>query len=222
MFGKLRRHLWGGYGAAALLAVFAGCQDQSVGGGLPLGAADSKDPQSITARMLFSDPCQDVPNKSAVSRELVKAVNAERAKQRIAPLKVNDTLTQLAEFYACRLADGGFFAHVDPVYGSTVESRAADFGYAFLNIGENLAAGQESVEQAISAWMNSPDHRAVLLNPAFTEVGVAVKKGGPSGPYWVQEFGRPVTAGEEGAAVIAVPTSTAAETAGKSSQPPSH
>jgi uncharacterized protein YkwD len=201
-----------------LLALPAGCQDQSA---LPFGASDSNDPQSIAARILFSDPCQDFPNEQAVIRDMVRAVNAERAKQKLPPLKANDTLMQLADFYACRLVEGDFFDHIDPVYRSTLESRAADFGYAFIKIGENLAAGQTSVDQAVAMWMESPSHRAVLLDSSFTEIGVAVKNGGKSGPDWVQELGRPVTAGEEGTSAASGLTTTAAsEAAAKPSQAP--
>src|SRR5438477_249764 len=80
-------------------------------------------------------------------RDLIHAVNAERAKLKLAPLKVNDILSQTAEFYACRLIDGEFFSHTDPFDGSSVDSRASNFGYAFLKVGENLAEGQDTVEQ---------------------------------------------------------------------------
>ncbi len=127
---------------------------------------------------------------------MIDAVNAERARHKLAPVHGEATLMQIADFYACRLVEGGFFAHEDPIGGSTVDGRAADFGYAFWKIGENLAAGQQSVDEAMAAWLASPSHRAILLDPAFTELGVAVKAGGPNGIYWVQEFGRPITDGE--------------------------
>ena len=173
-----------------LAAIAVGCQEQS----LPLGQTDAT---QSTARLLLTDPCQDVANRQSMMRDLVHAVNAERAKLKLAPLKVNDILTQTADFYACRLIDGEFFSHTDPFDGSSVDSRASNFGYAFLKVGENLAEGQDTVEQVISEWINSPAHRANILDPAFTEIGVAVKIGGPMGRCWVQEFGRPVTAGEE-------------------------
>jgi len=209
MVSKQLRQFCRGCGAVAFLILAAGCQEQST---LPLGANGLNVPQSFAARLLLADPCQDLSNKQAVVRDMVKAVNAERAKQKQPPLRVNDTLSQLAEFYACRLVEGDFFDHVDPVYSSTLESRASDFGYAFLKIGENLAAGQESVDETITAWMNSPEHRRVMLDPTFTEIGIAVKNGGKNGPYWVQEFGRPVTAGEDTSAASPAPASKPAAT----------
>lgn len=197
-----RRHLRLGVGTLFTFALAAGCQDQQA---LTLGSSESNDPRSIAARLLAAETCQELPNKQVALRDMVKAVNAERARQRVAPVHVNDTLAQIADFYACRLVDGDFFDHVDPFYGSTLDSRATDFGYAFLKIGENLAAGQTSVDKTIADWMNSLAHRAVLLDPAFTEIGVSVRTGGAGGPYWVQEFGRPVTAGDESAPTASQP-----------------
>src|SRR5438067_2037566 len=104
-----------------LAAIAAGCQEQN----LPLGQTDPSAPQS-TARLLLTDPCQDVANRQSTMRDLIHAVNAERAKLKLAPLKVNDILSQTAEFYACRLIDGEFFSHTDPFDGSSVDSRASN------------------------------------------------------------------------------------------------
>jgi len=189
-------------GAIAALLMGAGCQDNS---SLPPEQSAPTDPQSITARLLMVDRCQDPAAKQTLVRDMIKAINAERIRSKIAPLHVSDTLTQLSEFYACRLAEGDFFSHVDPYNGSTVDSRATDFGYPFLKIGENLAAGQRTVEQTMTELMNSPGHRANILDPTFTEIGVSVKDGGSFGQYWVQEFGRPVTAGEYSGAAASAP-----------------
>jgi uncharacterized protein YkwD len=162
----------------------------------PLSAPNLLGPAASTSRSR-SGACADVQDKSALIRQMVDAVNAERARHKLGALRPEPTLMQIADFYACRLAEGGFFSHEDPFGSSSLDTRAADFGYAFFKIGENLAAGQESVDEALGAWLASPSHRAILLDPAFTEIGVAVKAGGPNGIYWVQEFGRPITDGEE-------------------------
>jgi uncharacterized protein YkwD len=189
------RHSVAMHSALALLALSGlACQDQQ---NLPLGPSDAQDPQSLAARLLFADPCRDIANKSTAARDLLRAVNAERVKAKLPALKPNDTLTLIAEFYACRLVEGDFFSHVDPFDGSTVDRRASDFGYPFLKIGENLAAGQRDAEQTLLEWLNSPGHKANILDPSYTDVGVAVKEGHKSGPFWVLEFGRPITAGDE-------------------------
>jgi uncharacterized protein YkwD len=147
--------------------------------------------------VLNVSPCADPTNREVLIDGLAEAINGERGTRQLPALRLDHTLTQISEFYACRLVDGGFFAHEDPFDGSTVDVRAANFGYAFLKIGENLASGQRSVAEAVAAWMASPAHRANILDPAYTEIGAAVKVGGDAGTYWVLEFGRPITANAE-------------------------
>lgn len=171
-----------------LVAGASGCEDQQV---IPLTPLDLTTSLGSASKARNPAPCADLSDEDRVVRQVLAALNAERAKHQLRPLKLDPTLMQLADFYACRLVDGRFFQHVDPYDGSTVDTRAADFGYAFVKIGENLAAGQRTVDQAIADWMRSPSHRANILDPAFTEVGIAVKGGGELGLYWVNEFGRP-------------------------------
>lgn len=171
-----------GFAVGALLGL-GGCQDVQI----PFLNSSPTD-EVAPARTI----CTDAPGHEALAQDLLAAINAERAKKRLAPLRASNTLMQVADFYSCRLIDGRFFDHVDPFDGSTVDTRATDFGYAFQKVGENLAAGHKSAKDALSAWMESPGHRANLLDPSFTETGIAVKTGGDYGWYWVQEFGRPI------------------------------
>ncbi|HKQ47715.1 MAG TPA: CAP domain-containing protein [Phycisphaerae bacterium] len=177
--------------AGALLTA-SGCDSQDAS---PLSASSLLGPAAATDR-IRPGACIDPAGEQILIRRMIDAVNTERAKHKAGPVHGEETLMQIADFYACRLVEGGFFAHEDPFGGSTVGSRAADFGYAFDKLGENLAAGQESVDEALAAWLASPTHRAILLDPEFTEIGVAIKAGGPSGVYWVQEFGRPLVEGD--------------------------
>lgn len=172
--------------------------------GLSVGVAagcQQDDPNSLRAIIGDSiapagpvDPCVKTDDNDRLIADLLDRVNHERQKRNLQPVKRNDTLDRIAEFYACRLIDGGFFSHVDPDDDSRIDSRAGDFGYAFRKIGENLGAGQYSVEQVMREWMRSPGHRANILDPDFTEIGLAVRLGGEHRVYWVQEFGRPLTA----------------------------
>lgn len=186
------------------LAFGAGCEDQT---SIPLAALTGLgSPSPQASRHILSDPCRGVLDLDRLAQEMLDAVNAERAKAKLRPLRLDPTLSQIAGFYACRLIDGGFFQHVDSDDESTVVTRAGDFGYAFLKIGENLAAEQRTVKEVMAAWMNSPGHRANILDPAFSEMGIAVKLGGEYGIYWVQEFGRPLTDGPLPAAPALSPT----------------
>lgn len=210
----MKRHITSLHAACLGLSLMtaAGCQED---GSLPL---PSSIVQQRTSKGVSADACSDPIDAAGLRLAMLNAVNAEREQHRLAPLQLNSTLDQVADFYACRLVDGGFFSHVDPFDGSTVATRSADFGYAFWKIGENLAAGQPSVERAVSDWMSSPGHRANILDPAYTELGIAVKTGGENGPYWVQEFGRPITEGP--APAPRVDSSPSSEQMRKSSSQP--
>jgi uncharacterized protein YkwD len=118
-------------------------------------------------------------------------VNEERASQGLAPLTTNSVLADMAGSYACEMVEGGFFDHNSPITGSTLGSRALQAGYYFKKVGENLAGGQTSPEQAMSEWMASPGHKENILNEDFVEMGTVVRTGGHYGWYWVQEFGQP-------------------------------
>ncbi|MFQ6047833.1 MAG: CAP domain-containing protein [Phycisphaerae bacterium] len=135
--------------------------------------------------------CQVPEQAESFVERVVELVNLERTSRGLEPLSVNATLTQIARDYACQMITGGFFAHTNPLTGAGLADRANQYGYGFLKIGENLAAGQQSPEQVMQAWMDSPDHAANILDDEFVEIGVAVRTGGRYEIYWVQEFGLP-------------------------------
>jgi len=122
---------------------------------------------------------------------VIELVNDERARDGKPPVSANAVLTRIAEDYACEMIEGDFFDHVSPITGSTVGSRALQYGYYFRKVGENLAGGQASPEQVMSEWMASDGHRANILDEDFVDIGVAVRTGGEYRIYWVQEFGLP-------------------------------
>ena len=120
---------------------------------------------------------------------VVELTNLERQQAGLAPLAPNPNLAQAAQGYADVLAFGDCFAHTcGPV--PDFAQRLGDAGYAgWTALGENIAAGQPSPEDVVAAWMASPGHRANILNPAYTEIGVGAAVGGPYGRNWTQEFG---------------------------------
>jgi len=168
--------------------------------GLAAVGCQESDPGSLRAIMgddfapsLAANPCIRAEDAERLTTQMLERVNQERRKRHLTALRRNDTLDRIADFYACRLIDGGFFSHVDPYDDSRIDTRAGDFGYAYRKIGENLGAGQISVDQVFRDWMRSEGHRDNILDSDFTEIGLAVRLGGTHGVYWVQEFGRPLT-----------------------------
>ena len=122
---------------------------------------------------------------------IVALTNAERARVGVAPLVGDPRLTAVAQRYTEVMAATACFGHAcgpTPQLGARV---AAAGGARWGFLGENVAAGQPTPERAVAAWMASPAHRAVLLDPEFTALGVGRTLGGPYGSYWAQEFGTP-------------------------------
>jgi uncharacterized YkwD family protein/spore coat assembly protein SafA len=119
--------------------------------------------------------------------EVVKLVNAERAKAGLAPLKENWELSRVARYKSQDMIDNNYFSHTSPTYGSPFQMMK-DFGISYQAAGENIAAGQRTPAEVVDAWMNSEGHRKNILSPTYTEIGIGYVKGGSYGHYWTQMF----------------------------------
>ncbi|MFE9612535.1 CAP domain-containing protein [Streptomyces sp. NPDC006012] len=124
---------------------------------------------------------------TAAEAQVLKLVNEERAKAGCGALTASGPLTRLAEAFSADMAARDFFDHTDPD-GRTPWDRASAAGVSGLG-GENIARGQADAAAVMEAWMNSPGHRANILNCDFTTLGVGVHFGS-GGPWWTQDFGR--------------------------------
>ncbi|MFI6354664.1 CAP domain-containing protein [Streptomyces sp. NPDC050743] len=145
----------------------------------------SKTPKAPKAPKTSAAPVA-VSTASAVEAEVLKLVNQERAKVGCSPLAANPSLSKLAESFSDDMAARNFFDHTDPD-GKTPWDRAAAAGITDLG-GENIARGQADAAAVMQAWMDSPGHRANILNCDFKTLGVGVHFG-PGGPWWTQDFG---------------------------------
>lgn len=116
-------------------------------------------------------------------------VNAERTARGLRPLAADQRLTSVARAYADEMRSGDFFDHTAPD-GSTPGSRVSDAGYRWSTVGENIAMGQRTPREVMTAWMRSPDHCENVLAPGFTELGVGVV-GARRDAVWVQNLARP-------------------------------
>jgi uncharacterized protein YkwD len=88
------------------------------------------------------------------------------------------------------MANNNYFDHKDRD-GRTPGDRAELAGYSGQQIGENIAAGQDTVRRVVDGWVSSPGHCANLMNPGFQELGAAyaVDPKSDSGIYWTAMFG---------------------------------
>ncbi|MEU0193825.1 CAP domain-containing protein [Streptomyces afghaniensis] len=139
----------------------------------------TKAPQKPSAPAALSE-------ESAAAAQVLKLVNEERAKVGCSAVAANSALTELAQDYSEDMAARGFFDHTDPD-GRTPWDRAGKAGISNLG-GENIARGQADAAAVMDAWMNSPGHRANILNCDFKTLGVGVELGS-GGPWWTQDFG---------------------------------
>ncbi|MCW3813565.1 CAP domain-containing protein [Micromonospora sp. DR5-3] len=125
---------------------------------------------------------------SAELQQVVDLVNKERAKAGCKALAVDDKLMLAAQRHSQDQADHKTMSH-DGSDGSDPGQRLDRVGYAWRAYGENVAWNQQTPAAVMDAWMNSPGHRANILNCSFTEIGVGVARS--NGPYWTQDFGTP-------------------------------
>lgn len=124
--------------------------------------------------------------EQAAAATIVSLVNQQRAQAGCSPVKADASLAALATGFSDAMAARGFFDHTDPD-GKSPWDRAAKAGIGNLG-GENIARGQADAKAVMESWMNSPGHRANILNCDYKTLGVGVHFG-EGGPWWTQDFG---------------------------------
>ncbi|MFE7900098.1 CAP domain-containing protein [Streptomyces sp. NPDC057424] len=152
----------------------------------PSEEADSTPSRTATKAPKKPSASAALSGASATAAQVLSLVNEERAKVGCSPVAANSALTGLAQNYSEDMAARGFFDHTDPD-GRTPWDRAEKAGISNLG-GENIARGQADAAAVMDAWMNSPGHRANILNCDFKTLGVGVELGS-GGPWWTQNFG---------------------------------
>lgn len=126
---------------------------------------------------------------------VMAAINRCRKHNGAPPLRYDSRLEAAARSQAELMASRDKLSHD---LGVTLRQRVTTAGYDGA-VGENVAGGQQTLEQAIEGWLNSPAHRATLLSTRFVEFGLAVAKVPPGyksryGTYWAFIAGGPFEA----------------------------
>lgn len=128
-----------------------------------------------------------------ISSVLVEETNAQRTEESLGTLTINPLLEQAARLKAEDMAAKGYFSHDTPD-GKTPWYFLREVGYRYQAAGENLAVNFTDSSDVTRAWMNSPSHRANILNGNYTEIGIATARGtykGSDTVFVVQFFGKP-------------------------------
>lgn len=127
------------------------------------------------------------PDPTGVVDQVVTLVNKERSAAGCGPLTEDPQLQKAAQGHSDDMAARHFFDHTNPD-GADPGQRITAAGYHWSTYGENIAQGQQTAAAVMDSWMNSPGHRANILNCSFKDIGVGVHKG-TGGPWWTQDFG---------------------------------
>lgn len=176
------------------------CRKLLDGGFEAVGTArNGKEWQVVLAHPLV---IPDLPGWEQAGQRILALTNAARQQARTcgdkafapaAPLAWNPALGQAAQVHSEDMAQRHYFQHVQPD-GSVAADRATRAGYRWKRIGENIASGQRTPEEAVASWLDSPGHCANLMNPRFTEMGAAYAinpQNDNRTAFWTQVFGAP-------------------------------
>lgn len=144
-------------------------------------------------------PTVEIPKTQTLALSVsgtIRETNLRRNQNSLPSLSENAKLDAAAKLRLEDMFAKQYFEHVSPT-GESVTDSAKTVGYEYIIIGENLALGNFIDDKdLVDAWMNSPGHRANILNTKYTEIGVALRKGtyeGRTTLIAVQVFGKPLS-----------------------------
>ena len=135
-----------------------------------------------------------VPSGTSASAaaQVIDLTNQSRRGGGLRTLTANAQLMEAARLHAEQMASYQQLAHtISGARYPTMQSRLQAVGYAYASAAENIAWNQPNAQEVVRTWMNSTGHRANIMDPNLTEIGVAVARSAKGEPYWIQIFGRP-------------------------------
>jgi uncharacterized protein YkwD len=145
-------------------------------------------PATLLGAVLVAAPAQAAaPTTQQLQTDIVTATNRWRAKVGCPQLRVDPALVKAARNHSAWMARTGTFSHVGSANSSFV-TRVKAAGYS-APLAENIAWGYRTGAQVVTAWMNSPAHKANIVNCKAKAVGVGAIYAANGTPYYTQEFG---------------------------------
>lgn len=153
-----------------------------------LSEIKSANPQIKNYDLIYPGQIINIPTVDAsvsnYEQEVIRLVNEIRGENGLKALTYDWELSRVARFKSQDMKDNRYFAHNSPVYGTPFQ-MIKSFGISYRSAGENIAKGYATPQAVVDAWMNSPGHRANILNASYTRIGVGYVAGGN---YWTQMF----------------------------------
>ncbi|MCL2522207.1 MAG: SafA/ExsA family spore coat assembly protein [Erysipelotrichales bacterium] len=147
-------------------------------------------PQIANPALIFPGQRINIPRTSefiGFENEVVNLVNSERAKAGLRPLTNNWEISRVARIKSQDFINRNYFSHNSPTYGTPFQMLKS-FGIPFSAAAENIASGQRTPAAVMSSWLNSPGHRANIMNPNFNQIGVGVARDNRGNLFWTQMF----------------------------------
>lgn len=146
---------------------------------------DTETPGPETPDLPDSDTGNGETTEKSFAEQVVDLVNIERTKAGLSPLTINKTVESAALVRAREIETS--FSHTRPD-GTSFTSVLKEHGVSYMRAGENIAWGQKTPEIVVNGWMNSPSHRANILNASFKTIGVGHYQNAKGVNYWTQLF----------------------------------
>ncbi|NUU78805.1 CAP domain-containing protein [Paenibacillus xylanilyticus] len=147
--------------------------------GNPVNQAPAGNPEKKEPTGQVQEDKKNTTDKTDFEQQVLDLVNQERA---LSSLSRNEELSNVAMVKAQDMYNNSYFDHNSPTHGSPFDMMK-EFGITYNTAGENIAKGQTTPAQVMKEWMNSPGHKANILNNSYTHIGIAYYNN-----TWVQEF----------------------------------
>lgn len=144
--------------------------------------------------LVVLSPAAPTEASAITNSTVISLANTAREEGGLSKLTANGLLTNAAQAKANDMLAKQYFSHNTPT-GETPWTFIKSAGYSYITAGENLAIDFTEAESVQSAWMNSPGHRANIMNKSFQEIGIGIAKGmynGHQTTIVVQMFGTPI------------------------------
>lgn len=185
----------------ALTLVLSACGGDSSTGAAATTGSDTASATTPARPAALAEQADGTCGLANFQSELLSRVNAYRAAgavcggvsyPAVGAVVWNGQLQQAANAHSTDMATNNFFAHQSATNGTTLRERVPAAGYNYLSAGENIAAGQTSIQVVVNEWMNSPSHCANTMKADFRDMGVSCVSNSAStyGTYWTMELGR--------------------------------
>jgi uncharacterized YkwD family protein len=151
----------------------------------PVAQKPATNTQPVAQKPATSAPAtQQSGSVSSIEQQVLTLTNQERAKGGLKPLATDAAVMNTARAKSADMSKNNYFSHTSPTLGSPFDQMKAK-GIQYKAAAENIAMGQKTAAEVVKGWMESPGHRANIMNGNYTHIGIGYDA---NGDYWTQQF----------------------------------